>query len=123
MMVAKTLGRTLVLAGTALVIAAIGALPVSSARAQEASTIPHFDPKGKPPSRHTLDVLEKSRAELPFGDKRDFEEQQKGFIAPMKDLKIIADDGHIVWNMEQFQFIEQQDSSIPSIPRCTASPG
>ena len=31
------------------------------------------------------------RGGLPFGDTRDFEEQNKGLIAPMQDLKIMAD--------------------------------
>jgi len=41
---------------------------------------------------------------LPFADKRDFEEQRKGFIAPMKDPKIMADAGHVAWDMERFQW-------------------
>ncbi|MEE8147552.1 MAG: hypothetical protein V3T24_08115, partial [Longimicrobiales bacterium] len=35
----------------------------------------HFHPKGKPPSKHTIEVLEKARGTLPFADKRDFEEE------------------------------------------------
>jgi alkyl sulfatase BDS1-like metallo-beta-lactamase superfamily hydrolase len=80
----------------------------------------HFHPQGKAPSEFTKEVLRKAKAALPFGDKRDFEEQQKGFIAPMKDLKIIDDNGGVVWNMEQFQFIDQQDefdSVHPSMHR------
>lgn len=52
---------------------------------------PHFHPKGKTPSQFTLEVLQQSKAKLPFAEKRDFEEQKKGLIAPMKDLKIMAD--------------------------------
>ena len=33
----------------------------------------------------------------------DFEEQKRGFIAPMKELKIKADAGHVAWDMERFQ--------------------
>jgi alkyl sulfatase BDS1-like metallo-beta-lactamase superfamily hydrolase len=55
----------------------------------------HFHPKGKAPSRFTLDVLTQARGGLPFGDTRDFEEQIKGLIAPMQDLKIMADAGHV----------------------------
>ncbi len=69
----------------------------------------HFHPKGKAPSKFTLEVLEKAKATLPFADKRDFEEQKKGFIAPMKDLKIMADAGHVAWDMERFQFLDEQD--------------
>ena len=32
----------------------------------------HFHPKGKPPSEHTLRILEEARQSLPFADKRDF---------------------------------------------------
>jgi len=69
----------------------------------------HFHPKGKAPSKFTLEGLEKAKATLPFADKRDFEEQKKGFIAPMKDLKIMADAGHVAWDMERFQFLDEQD--------------
>jgi hypothetical protein len=37
--------------------------------------------------------LAQAKTTLPFGDTRDFEEQQKGFIAPMKQLQIKADAG------------------------------
>ena len=46
----------------------------------------------------------KARETLPFGDKKDFEEQQKGFIAPMEDLKIMADAGHVAWDVDRFAF-------------------
>jgi alkyl sulfatase BDS1-like metallo-beta-lactamase superfamily hydrolase len=103
--------------------AVAGHMLLESSPAQAASAAPpegHFHPQGKAPSEFTKEVLRKAKATLPFGDKRDFEEQQKGFIAPMKDLKIIDDDGGVVWNMEQFQFIDQQDqfdSIHPSMHR------
>ncbi|XZE18181.1 alkyl/aryl-sulfatase [Pirellulaceae bacterium SH449] len=80
----------------------------------------HFHPLGKAPSEFTKEVLRKAKATLPFADKRDFEEQKRGLIAPMKDLKIKTEEGNIVWNMEQFQFIDQQDdydSIHPSMHR------
>ena len=33
----------------------------------------HFHPKGKAPSRFTLEVLKQAKAKLPFADKKDFE--------------------------------------------------
>ena len=42
----------------------------------------HFHPKGKLPSKHTRKIFEEARATLPFSDRQDFEEQEKGFIAP-----------------------------------------
>ena len=53
----------------------------------------HFHPKGKAPSKFTLEVLERAKTALPFADRRDFEEQKKGLIAPMPDMKIMADAG------------------------------
>ncbi len=69
----------------------------------------HFHPKGKAPSKFTLEALRQARTGLPFGDTRDFDEQKKGLIAPMKDLKIMAGDGHVAWDMERFQFLDKQD--------------
>jgi len=87
----------------------------------EAGTIEgHFSPEGKPPSEFTKEVIRKARRTLPFSDKRDFEEQKRGLIAPMKELVIKTEDGDVVWNMEQFQFIDQQeefDSIHPSLHR------
>jgi alkyl sulfatase BDS1-like metallo-beta-lactamase superfamily hydrolase len=80
----------------------------------------HFHPKGKAPSRHTLEVLRNARGGLPFSDTRDFDEQKRGLIAPMKDMKIMADAGHVAWDMEQFQFLDKQDefdSIHPSLMR------
>jgi len=80
----------------------------------------HFHPKGKAPSKFTIEVLRQARAQLPFADKRDFDEQKKGFLAPMKDLQIKADAGHVAWDMERFQFLEKQDdfdSIHPSLLR------
>jgi alkyl sulfatase BDS1-like metallo-beta-lactamase superfamily hydrolase len=76
-----------------------------------------------PAAKHrqiTLEVLKTAKATLPFADKRDFEEQKKGLIAPMKDLKIMADAGHIAWDMERFQFLDTRedfDSIHPSLLR------
>ena len=94
---------------------------LSPARAQQIDPLQgHFHPKGKAPSKFTLEVLKEARAKLPFADRRDFEEQKKGLIAPMKDLKIMADAGHVAWDMERFQFLDGQDdidSIHPSLLR------
>ena len=80
----------------------------------------HFHPKGKPPSEHTIKVLEQSRKTLPLSDKRDFDEQKKGFIAAPKSKKIMADAGHVAWDMERYQWIlagENFPSIHPSLER------
>ena len=53
---------------TIITISFFGCGPVS---AQET----HFHPKGNPPSKHTIKVLDEARASLPFHDTQDFEEK------------------------------------------------
>jgi hypothetical protein len=80
----------------------------------------HFHPKGKAPSKFTIDILKQAKSKLPFSDTRDFEEQKKGLIAPMKEMKIMADGGHVAWDMERFRFLdngEDFDSIHPSLLR------
>lgn len=80
----------------------------------------HFHPKGKAPSKFTIEVLRKAKAALPFADKKDFEEQKRGLIAPMKEMQIKADAGHVAWDMERFRFLEKReafDSIHPSLLR------
>lgn len=111
--------------GTAFAVAGQIMLDDNPASAQSASPGPaplkeHFHPKGKAPSRHTLDILKRARTGLPFDDTRDLDEQKRGLIAPMKDLKIMADAGHAAWDMERFQFLDRQDdfdSIHPSLLR------
>lgn len=85
-----------------------------------ADPLEHFDPKGKPPSKATIEVLDEARTTLPFSDTRDFAENRKGQIAPMKQRQIPADAGHIAWDMDLFNFIDAQDafdSIHPSLHR------
>jgi alkyl sulfatase BDS1-like metallo-beta-lactamase superfamily hydrolase len=109
--------------GTAFAVAGKLVLDDSPARAQETAAPPlkeHFHPKGKPPSQFTLELLQRAKGTLPFADQRDFEEQKKGLIAPMTEMKIMADAGHVAWDMERFQFLDQAeefDSIHPSLHR------
>jgi alkyl sulfatase BDS1-like metallo-beta-lactamase superfamily hydrolase len=80
----------------------------------------HFHPKGKPPSEHTLKVLEASRATLPFSDTRDFDEEKKGFIAAPKSGKIMGNAGNVAWDMDRYKFFlkdQEFDSIHPSLNR------
>jgi len=117
--------QTLPAVGTAFAVAGQLILDDSPANAQTQSQAPaplkgHFHPKGKAPSKYTLDALKQARTGLPFADTRDFDEQKRGLIAPMTDLKIMADAGHVAWDMERFQFLDKQedfDSIHPSLLR------
>jgi linear primary-alkylsulfatase len=108
--------------GTAFAIGGRLVLDDGPAQAQGAAApmAGHFHPKGKAPSKFTVDALRQARSALPFADTRDFDEQKKGLIAPMQELKIMADAGHVAWDMERFQFLDKQnefDSIHPSLLR------
>jgi len=80
----------------------------------------HFHPKGKPPSEHTIKVLRDAAANLPFEDTRDFEEKDRGFIAAPDSKKIMADAGHVAWDLDRFDFLLESDefeSIHPSLVR------
>jgi alkyl sulfatase BDS1-like metallo-beta-lactamase superfamily hydrolase len=117
--------QTLPAVGTAFAVAGKVILDDGPANAQTQPQSPpplkgHFHPKGKAPSKFTLEVLKQAREGLPFADTRDLEEYKKGLIAPMKDLKIMAEAGHVAWDMERFQFLDKQDefdSIHPSLLR------
>ena len=64
-----------------------------------ASATQHFDPIGKPPSKFTIELRNGQKAELPFADKRDFDAAKKGFIAEPSYTKIMADAGHVAWDL------------------------
>ena len=89
--------------------------------ATRAADVPgHFDPPGKPPSPFTLEIRDRLKAELPFSDKRDFDEAKKGFIAEPPYKKIMADAGNVAWDMASYQWLlsGQDFASIhPSLQR------
>ena len=85
-----------------------------------ASAQEHFDPKGKPPSEHTLAVRAANAANLPFHDERDLEEQTRGFIVAPSYTQIMADAGHVAWDMGKYEFLlenEDYGSIHPSLLR------
>jgi alkyl sulfatase BDS1-like metallo-beta-lactamase superfamily hydrolase len=80
----------------------------------------HFHPKGKMPSKFTVESQNKWRQSLPFDDKRDFEEQTKGFIAAPDYTQIKAEAGHVAWDMGSYEWLLQGkdfDSIHPSLQR------
>ena len=80
----------------------------------------HFDPKGKAPSKSTIANWEDVKNKMPFKDKRDFEEQKKGFIAAPDYKEIMADAGHVAWSMGRYAFLlegKDYQSIHPSLQR------
>ncbi len=93
----------------ALLLAVFGAWPIVSA-SQPKQTSPesapgHFDPLGKSPSRFTIEFRNGLKATLPFADRRDFEEAQRGFIAAPSYTQIKADAGHVAWDMGSYKWL------------------
>ncbi len=92
----------------------------ATAMSRAADAIGHFHPKGKPPSTFTLELRNGAKAQLPFDDKRDFDEAKKGFIAEPPYKKIMADAGHVAWDMESYQWLlsgKDFESIHPSLQR------
>ncbi len=92
-------------------LAATVAVPCFAASGNEAATkaepavFEHFDALGKEPSRFTIELRDGVKATLPFDDQRDFEEAKKGFIAEPPFRKIMADAGHVAWDMESYDWL------------------
>lgn len=75
---------------------------------------------GNPASEHTIKKQDAVRKTLPFADTRDFEEQQRGFIAEPPYRRIVDDSGNVVWNMGRYDFLlddKDFDSIHPSLQR------
>lgn len=93
----------------------------NQANAQSKGEPKHFDAKGKQPSSFTVAKWEDQKNKLPFEDKRDFEEQSKGFIAAPSYRQIMSEDGsHVAWNMGKYDFLldgKDLKSIHPSLQR------
>jgi alkyl sulfatase BDS1-like metallo-beta-lactamase superfamily hydrolase len=91
------------------------AMPISAA-----ADTRHFSPKGKAPSKYTIEVRHKALETMPFGDRQDFEEVKKGFIAAPAYRKIMQDKGGVAWDMDNWDFLlegKDFDSVHPSLQR------
>ena len=95
--------------------------PASTAAAESKPIHPgHFDPLGRAPSEFTIELREAMKATLPFEDQRDFEEAKKGFIAAPPYKQIMADAGHVAWDMGSYQWLldgQDFESINPSLQR------
>ena len=112
--------RSIPVAGAAFAVAGSLSLEGSPVRAEQASLVGHFHPKGKAPSAHTIRVLEEAKATLPFEDVRDLEEQARGLIAEKRARQIMADAGNVAFDRAEYDFLdgtEEFDSIHPSMTR------
>ena len=80
----------------------------------------HPSPKGKMPSRYTIEAQQHQRRILPLADKQDFQEAKRGFIAAPSYRKIMNDQGGEAWNIDNWGFLlggKDYDSIHPSLQR------
>jgi glyoxylase-like metal-dependent hydrolase (beta-lactamase superfamily II) len=85
-------------------------------------SLDHFDPKGKAASPFTVAFQNQLRQNLPFEDQRDCEEAQRGFLVAPPYRQILAEDGHIAWDMGCYEFLLHSFDSVfdtihPSLQR------
>lgn len=102
---------------SSLALAAGGGGVLSDAGAKEGK---HFHPKGKMPSEYTSALYKALKKSLPFEDQRDFEEAKRGFIAKPTYKQIMAEAGHVAWDMESYEFLFSDkvfESIHPSLQR------
>ena len=75
---------------------------------------------GNAPSAFTVARQQALRDELPFEDRRDFDEHSRGFIAAPSYRRITDAEGNVVWDIGQYEFLlsgEDLDSIHPSLQR------
>ena len=76
--------------------------------------------KSKAPSKYTIELQKDHRNTLPFNDRRDYDEMNKGLIAAPESRKIFSKDGQEVWDIGSYDFLldeTQFDSIHPSLQR------
>lgn len=76
--------------------------------------------ESNPPSAVVEAAHREHLTTLPFGDRRDFDDADRGFIAALEPCVITADDGRLVWDNDSYRFLdsEQAPASVhPSLWR------
>lgn len=112
----------LALLGALLVMASVPTV----AYAQEESTenTNTLTPDKKPATTITKQINEDVYQVLDFDDTQEEEFAKKGFITATDSLQITDDDGNVIWNMDNYDFVrdaDSPDSANPSLWRNTKS--
>jgi len=117
----RILGNTFTITVGAALMTVSGALLAAGGGAiVAADPSKHFDPKGKAPSKFTVELQDGLRKSLPFEDKRDFEEAQRGFIAAPPYKQIMAEAGNVAWDIGSYEWLldgKDFDTIHPSLQR------
>jgi alkyl sulfatase BDS1-like metallo-beta-lactamase superfamily hydrolase len=117
----KSLARNILVVTLAL-STSVAVLAEGDVESTVADPTRHFHPLGKPPSEHTLKILDEARGTMPFDDTRDFDEAREGFIAPLQTKVVMADAGNVAWNIERYAFLAA-DEAWPSVHPSTQRQG
>jgi alkyl sulfatase BDS1-like metallo-beta-lactamase superfamily hydrolase len=64
-----------------------------------------------PASTHTRKALTEAAAGLPFEDREDFEDAQRGLIASAPSLTLRNAQGRVVWDMDSYDFIDAHEAA------------
>lgn len=67
----------------------------------------------KPATENTIKANEAVKARLPFNDKQDFADAERGFIAKPETLTIKDGKGNVVWDLEQYKTYIGLDKAAP----------
>ncbi|WP_273979427.1 alkyl/aryl-sulfatase [Vibrio parahaemolyticus] len=73
------------------------------------------DPKGaKPATKTTISANQSVIKNLPFNNKQDFKDANRGFIAPLPNNGQIKNaNGDVIWDLSQWDFVGDEDSKAP----------
>ena len=95
-----------------------GCVPPPTLPPGTATTAAPAQPSGVIPPKNATTQTQQANAalltELPFADQQDFQDAQRGLIAPLPDLTIKDDTGRIVWTLKGYEFLQQGDAP-PSV--------
>ena len=111
-----------------IALALLGALLVMASVPEESTESTEntdtLTPDKKPATTITKQINEDVYQVLDFDDTQEEEFAKKGFITAPDSLQITDDDGNVVWNMDNYDFVrdaDSPDSANPSLWRNTKS--
>ena len=70
----------------------------------------------KEATSHTKEKNEQVLKELPFSNTQDFEDAKKGFVATLPKLVIPSSDGHNVWDITSYEFLNGKSAPFTVNP-------
>lgn len=115
----------LALLGALLVMASVPTVAYAQEESTESTENTNtLTPDKKPVTTITKQINEDVYQVLDFDDTQEEEFAKKGFITAPDSLQITDDDGNIVWNMDNYDFVrdaDSPDSANPSLWRNTKS--